>query len=86
MAKDFRSKKRKFIPIPAPYGDKNRYAIYPDYWKKQWGERPLLGYVMADNEYWAKYAAYDAKLLRLNFTFGPRPVKYIPPVETPVAV
>lgn len=71
-------KKRKFVYVQAPYGERFRYAIYPDFWKKEWGEKPILGYVKADSEYWAKYAAYDKKLLRLNFTFGPKPVRVSP--------
>lgn len=47
------------------------YEVYPDYWNPKWGEKPLLGYVRADSEFNAKYAAYDKKLLPLNFTFGP---------------
>lgn len=47
------------------------WEVYPDYWKASWGEKPLLGYVRADSEVNAKYAAYDKKLLPLNFTFGP---------------
>lgn len=47
------------------------WEVYPDYWKASWGEKPLLGYVRADSEFNAQYAAYDKKLLPLNFTFGP---------------
>lgn len=55
-------------------GYKNSYAIYPDYWKPSWGPKPLLGYVRADSVFHARYAAYDAHLLPVNFTFGPDPV------------
>jgi hypothetical protein len=58
-------------------GYKNLYAIYPDYWKQSWGQRPILGYVRADSVFHAKYAAYDASLLIVNATFGPEPVLQI---------
>ena len=58
---------------PYNYGS-TLFLIYPDYWKKSWGEKPLLGTVYADSEYWAKYAAYDKKLLPYNATFGPNAV------------
>jgi hypothetical protein len=54
---------------------KNRYAIYPDYWKKQWGPKPLLGHVWADDEFYAVREAYAKGLLTVNFTFGPEAVK-----------
>lgn len=47
------------------------YEVYPSYWKDSWGEKPLLGYVRADSEFHAVYAAYDKGLLPLNFTFEP---------------
>lgn len=52
----------------------NIYAIYPDYWKETWGEKPLLGFVKAFNEFEASRRAYTAGLLRQNFTFEPQPV------------
>lgn len=55
-------------------GYRNSYAIYPDYWKQSWGQRPCLGYVRADSVFHARYAAYDAGLLPRNDTFGPEPV------------
>lgn len=58
-------------------GYKNLYAIYPDYWKTSWGQKPLLGYVRADSTFHARYAAYDAGLLIVNATFGPDPVMQI---------
>ena len=36
-----------------------------------WGPRPCLGFVRADTEFDAKYAAYDKGLLPVNNTFGP---------------
>jgi hypothetical protein len=54
------------------------WAIYPSYWKKEWGEAPLLGRVRADSEFDAIRAAYDKKLLTVNFTFEPLPVKIQP--------
>jgi hypothetical protein len=54
---------------------KFKWAIYPDYWKNSWGEKPLLGTVFADDEQHAIRKAYDHNLLPHNFTFGPSPVK-----------
>ena len=51
------------------------YDIYPDYWKKEWGDKPHLGSVRADSEFDAIRAAYDYRLLPYNFTFGPKAVK-----------
>jgi hypothetical protein len=56
-------------------GGDNLYAIYPDTWKKQWGAKPLLGYVWSSSEYWAYYDAYDKKLLQRNDSFEPHPIK-----------
>ena len=36
---------------------------------KKWGEAPLLGYVKADSEYWAIYAAYNKGIAQPNSTF-----------------
>ncbi len=59
---------------PYPISGKNLYKIYPDYWKDSWGPIPLLGVVTADDEFYAIRAAYDRKLLPMNYTFGPKPV------------
>ena len=49
------------------------YEVYPDNgWDPKWGDKPFLGYVRADSEFNAKYAAYDAGLLPYNVTFGPQ--------------
>ena len=40
-------------------------------WFPKKTEKPLLGYVRADSEFNARYAAYDKGLLPLNATFGP---------------
>ncbi len=58
-------------------GTKYSWLVYPDYWKSSWGQIPCLGMVRADDEFHAKYAAYDKGLLPYNFTFGPKVVKYI---------
>ena len=67
--------KGKFNPLQEYYGTSKLFAIYPDHWRKDWGAPPCLGTVRADNKYFAKYAAYDKKLLPLNATFKPRPVE-----------
>ena len=36
---------------------------------KKWGPAPLLGYVRADDEYWAVYAAYNKGIAQPNATF-----------------
>lgn len=56
------------------YGLRNLYAIYPSYWKENWGRKPCLGTVRADSSYFAKQAAYDLNLLPVNSTFEPEPV------------
>lgn len=54
--------------------DKNKYDIFPDFWKKEWGPKPKLGIVYAYNEFEAERKAYDKNLLRVNFTFKPKAV------------
>lgn len=49
--------------------DMKLYAVYPDYWKDKWGEKPLLGYVRAFDPFYAKRKAYDLNLLPKNITF-----------------
>jgi hypothetical protein len=80
MNKTFKKNTRRVPFVVNPRNDNNNrgrahlWEIYPDYWKKTWGELPLLGIVAADSEFDAIRAAYDAKLLPYNFTFGPKPV------------
>jgi hypothetical protein len=47
-------------------GFRGVWEVYPDdNWDtKNWGPAPLLGYVRADNEYWAVYAAYNKGIAR----------------------
>lgn len=52
-------------------GYRNVWEVYPDYWLEKWGPKPLLGYVRADDEFGARYAAYDKGLLIQNWTFEP---------------
>lgn len=52
-------------------GFRNVWEVYPDYWLDKWGPKPLLGYVRADDEFGARYAAYDKGLLIQNWTFEP---------------
>lgn len=59
-------------------GFKFLWAVYPDYWKKSWGDKPFLGTVRADSEFDAILAAYDYKLVHYSFSFGPE-VKVIEP-------
>lgn len=54
---------------------KNKYAIYPDYWKESWGQKPLLGHVWADDEFYAVREAYSKGLLTVNYTFNAEAVK-----------
>lgn len=53
-------------------GFRGVWEIYPDEgWNtKKWGPAPMLGYVRADDEYWAVYAAYNKGLIIPNSTFG----------------
>lgn len=47
------------------------WAVYPDQWPQKWGQIPLLGFVRADTEFDAVYAAYDKGLSHPNnCTFG----------------
>jgi hypothetical protein len=52
-------------------GFRNVYEVKPGYgWNtKKWGPAPLLGYVRADSEYWALYAAYNKGIAQPNVTF-----------------
>lgn len=59
---------------------KYRWAVYPDYWKDSWGKKPLLGYVTADDEFYAEREAYNRGLLTVNYTFRPHCVN-LGPVE-----
>lgn len=68
-----RSKINQVVFTAPYYGKDNLWEVYPDVWKGN-GEAPLLGYVRADTEYWAQYAAYDAGLLPYNASFGPKVV------------
>lgn len=65
-----RRSRPKQVVFTAPYyGKETLWEVYPDNWPND--KAPLLGYVRADSEYWAKYAAYDAGLLPYNASFGP---------------
>jgi len=58
------------------YGSgKFKWAIYPDYWKQSWGNKPMLGIIYADDEFYAEREAYSKGLLPVNATFKPLPVK-----------
>ena len=68
------------VPAKIPFSDfygygRYKFAVYPDYWKESWGRRPLLGYVMADDAFYAKREAYNQGLLTLNYTFRPKVVR-----------
>lgn len=52
-----------------------KWAVYPDYWKPGWGDKPLLGHVYADSEFYAKREAYNRGLLTQNYTIEPDVVK-----------
>ena len=51
--------------------DMKLFAIYPDYWKEKWGDKPVLGYVRAYDSFNAVRKAYDVGILRVNFTIAP---------------
>jgi hypothetical protein len=58
------------------YGSgKFKWAIYPDYWKQSWGQKPMLGIIYADDEFYAEREAYSKGLLPVNFTIRPHAVK-----------
>jgi len=58
-------------------GYRGVWEVYPgEGWDtKRWGEAPFLGYVRADNEYWAKYAAYNKGYATPNVTFELKIIK-----------
>jgi hypothetical protein len=62
---------------------KFKWAIYPDWWPKRWGQKPLLGYVYADDEFYAEREAYNRGILTVNVTFKPEPVKLGPAAPRP---
>jgi hypothetical protein len=68
----FAKTKRPYDPTDnRTRGYKFLWAVYPDYWKDTWGQKPVLGYVRADSEFHAVYAAYDKGLSHPNnCTFG----------------
>ena len=54
------------------YGSgKYKYEIYPDHWKKSWGEEPMLGIIYADEEFYAIREAYSRGLLPYNYSIYP---------------
>ena len=62
-----------------------RFAIYPSYWKDVWGKPPLLGIVMADNEFLAERLASDRGMINPhNATFQPR-FKNLGPNRKPIS-
>lgn len=74
-------KSRGFYGFYGPGPGKYRYAVYPDYWKEEWGKKPLLGFVNADDEFYAEREAYNKGLLTVNYTFRPHVVRvgnYVP--------
>ena len=58
-----------------PERESRTFAIYPDYWKEKWGEKPLLGLVVAENAFHACRRAFDKGFVRKNFTFEPQAVE-----------
>lgn len=74
-----RSIRNQGVKAKRPYDPTNNkgrgygklWAVYPDYWKASWGDKPMLGMVRADTEFDAVYAAYDRGLSHPNnCTFG----------------
>lgn len=65
---------RKSSPLSFYGIGKYRWKVFPDYWKKDWGPRPFLGLVYADDEFYAVREAYNRGLLTMNYTFGPKVV------------
>lgn len=50
------------------YGSgKSKWAIYPAFWKKSWGDIPLIGYVYADDEFYAEREARARNYVPLNW-------------------
>lgn len=55
--------------------EKEKYLVFPDFWKPAWGDRPLLGIVYAEDLFEGERKAYEKGLLPMNITFGPKLVK-----------
>lgn len=73
ISKEALKKRKTFDPSNNKFcGFRGVWEIYPDdNWNvKKWGPKPLLGYVRADDEYWAIYAAYNKGIALPNCTFG----------------
>ena len=73
-------KDRQPTPETTPYRNvygsgKFKWAIYPDYWKLSWGQKPMLGIIYADDEFYAEREAYSKGLMPVNFTVRPQAVK-----------
>lgn len=64
--------KREFDPTDNNQrGFRYIWEVYPEHWTKAWGNKPLLGYVRADSEFNAYYAAFDKGIAPTwNFPFG----------------
>ena len=61
--------------------DMKLYAVYPDYWKDKWGDKPLLGYVRATDPFSAERKAYDVGIITVNFTIRPEVKEVDAPVK-----
>ena len=61
--------------------DMKLFAVYPDYWKVKWGDKPLLGYVRATDSFSAERKAYDIGLMPVNFTIRPEVQEVTSPVK-----
>lgn len=47
------------------------WEVYPEDWNPKWGNKPLIGYVRADSETNAYYAAFDKGMsTKWNYPFG----------------
>lgn len=64
--------KSKYVPRGKVFGGTTKFYIYPDFrWDvKNWGPKPMLGTVYADDEFYAVREAYSEGLAPINFTFG----------------
>jgi len=50
---------------------RNKYQVFPDFWKKEWGQAPLLGIVYAEDVFSAERVAYDCGISSpQNCSFG----------------
>lgn len=65
----------KKLQLQEFYGSNNLYEIRLSSWREGWGNPPVLGYVRADSEFYARYAAFDKGLVPTGSPADVMPMK-----------